>query len=108
MLTLISILIVVACVLLVLIILVQNPKGGGLASGFGAANQLGGVRKTTDFLEKATWYLAIAIVILSMAATPFQSAPTTSYDEVVPESVVPENNGWEGLPEGLDGAPLTP
>jgi preprotein translocase subunit SecG len=59
----------VAAVLLVLIVMIQNPKGGGLASSFSSANQIGGVRRTTDFLEKATWSLAIGIVGLSLVAT---------------------------------------
>ena len=66
---LISILILLAAVLLVLIVLVQNSKGGGLASGFSSSNQFMGVRKTTDFLEKATWSLAIAVVLLSVIST---------------------------------------
>ena len=51
----ISILILIASILLILIVLIQNSKGGGLASGFSSSNQIMGVRKTTDFLEKATW-----------------------------------------------------
>lgn len=50
----ISILILIASILLILIVLIQNSKGGGLASGFSSSNQIMGVRKTTDFLEKAT------------------------------------------------------
>ncbi len=64
----VSILIVIAAVLLVLIVLVQNSKGGGLASNFQSSNQVMGVRKTTDFLEKATWTLSIAILVLSVTA----------------------------------------
>ena len=60
-----QILIVLCCVLLVLIILIQNPKGGGLSSTFGGgANQMMGVKRTTDFLEKTTWTLAIALIVL--------------------------------------------
>lgn len=65
----ISILILLAAVLLVLIVLVQNSKGGGLASGFSSSNQFMGVRKTTDFLEKATWSLAAFVVVLSIIST---------------------------------------
>ncbi|MBS4060265.1 MAG: preprotein translocase subunit SecG [Bacteroidetes bacterium] len=64
----ISILILIVSVLMVLIVLVQNSKGGGLASNFSASNQFMGVRQTADFLEKATWTLAIAILVLSLAA----------------------------------------
>jgi preprotein translocase subunit SecG len=66
--TLISILIVAVCVFLTLIVLVQNSKGGGLAANFSASNQIMGVRKTADFLEKATWTLAGSLVVLCMLA----------------------------------------
>ena len=67
----ISILILIASILLILIVLIQNSKGGGLASGFSSSNQIMGVRKTTDFLEKATWSLAGAVVVLSIIITAF-------------------------------------
>ncbi len=66
--TAISVLIVIICILLILIVLVQNSKGGGLASSFAASNQIMGVRKTTDFLEKATWTLAGAMLLLCVIA----------------------------------------
>ena len=62
------ILIVLVSVLMCMIVLIQNSKGGGLASGFASSNQIMGVRKTTDFLEKATWSLAVFMVILSVFA----------------------------------------
>jgi preprotein translocase subunit SecG len=65
---LISVLIIIASILLTLIVLVQNSKGGGLASNFSSSNQVMGVRKTADFLEKATWTLAISLVVLCLAA----------------------------------------
>lgn len=68
----IGVLIILVCVFLVLVIMVQNPKGGGLSSEFGSANQIGGVRKTADFLEKSTWGLAIALVVLSLVAAATQ------------------------------------
>ena len=63
---LISVLILIVCVLMVLVVLVQNSKGGGLASNFASSNQFMGVRKTADFLEKTTWSLAIALLVLSL------------------------------------------
>jgi len=66
---LISVLIIIASVLLILIVLVQNSKGGGLASNFASSNQVMGVRKTADFLEKATWTLAISLLVLSLLAS---------------------------------------
>ncbi len=61
-------LILIASVLVILAVLVQNPKSG-MAANFGASNQVMGVRETTNFLEKFTWAMAIAIVVLSLAAT---------------------------------------
>ena len=83
MLDFLTILIIIACVLLVLVVLIQNPKGGGLSSGFGSANQLGGVRQTTNILEKLTWGLAICIFVLSLAAAPLsrRSAPPQEQEQ---------------------------
>jgi preprotein translocase subunit SecG len=69
--TLITVLIFITCALLILIVLVQNSKGGGLASNFQSSNQIMGVRKTTDFLEKATWFLAGALLILAVLGSAF-------------------------------------
>lgn len=66
---LISVLIVLVCVFLVLIVLVQNSKGGGLAANFASQNQMMGVRKTADFLEKATWTLALSLLVLCFLAS---------------------------------------
>jgi preprotein translocase subunit SecG len=65
----VSVLVIVACFLQILIVLVQNSKGGGLAANFTSAGQSMGIRKTADFLEKATWTLAGAILILCVVAT---------------------------------------
>ncbi len=63
-----TILIVIASILLTLIVLVQNSKGGGLSAGFSSTNQIMGVRKTTDFLEKTTWTLVAFVIVLSVAS----------------------------------------
>lgn len=78
--TFVIVLIFIVAVLLGIIVLIQNPKGGGLASNFGAANQIGGVRRTADFLEKATWGLAIGLVVLCLASTALQDKTTNSTD----------------------------
>jgi preprotein translocase subunit SecG len=65
----VSVLVIIACILQVLIVLVQNSKGGGLAANFTSAGQSMGIRKTADFLEKSTWTLAAAILILCVVAT---------------------------------------
>lgn len=61
-------LIVIASVLVILAVLVQNPKSG-MAANFGASNQVMGVRETSDFLEKFTWTMAVVILVLSLIAT---------------------------------------
>jgi len=64
----VSVFILMISALIILVVLVQNSKGGGLASNFAGSNQYMGVRKTADFLEKATWTLAIALLVLSLAS----------------------------------------
>ena len=64
--TLLVILIVIAALLMIGIVLIQESKGGGLSSQFSSYNQIGGVRKTTDFIEKTTWGLAAAMVVISV------------------------------------------
>lgn len=70
-----SVLIFLASILLIGVVLIQKSKGGGLAASASNYNQFMGVKKTTDFVEKATWGLAIFICVLSIA-TPFISQPT--------------------------------
>ena len=65
----VSVLVIIACFLQVLIVLVQNSKGGGLAANFTSTGQSMGIRKTADFLEKSTWTLAATILILCVVAT---------------------------------------
>lgn len=73
--TIFAILIVIASILLVGVILIQKSKGGGLAANVNNYNQFMGVRKTTDFVEKATWGLSIFICALSIASA-FVTAPS--------------------------------
>jgi len=83
--TLFVILIVIAAVLMIGIVLIQESKGGGLSSSFAGYNQVAGVRKTTDFIEKATWSLAAIMVVISVACA--WVAPTASADQSVMENV---------------------
>lgn len=65
--TLFTVLILLVAICLIVVILIQNAKGGGLASNVGLSNQMvGGVKNTADFVEKATWYLAATLIILSI------------------------------------------
>ncbi len=72
----ISIIILIICALLALVVLAQNPKGGGLAAGFTGAQQIGGVQRTTDFLEKSTWTLASALMVLCLVSAGLQGNNT--------------------------------
>ena len=69
--TIITIIIIVAAVLLIGIVLIQNSKGGGLDSSFGNVNQLGGSARSTETIEKMTWTLAGSIGVLSLIAAMF-------------------------------------
>ena len=86
--TVIVILILVVSILLGLVVLVQNSKGGGLISNFGSANQMMGVRQTTDFLEKATWTMAIILVVLCLVSS--MSIPKSLRTEGVQDSQMRE------------------
>ena len=86
--TVITWLIIVVCIFTIIIVLVQNAKGGGLAQNFAGQQQIMGVRKTTDFLEKATWTLAASIMVLSfisVAVIPSRTAgaSNSAVDEVM-------------------------
>ena len=81
--TLFVILIVIASLLMIGIVLIQESKGGGLASNFSSSNQIMGVRKTTDFIEKTTWGLAIIMVVCSIICA--HVAPKSTTDESVIE-----------------------
>ncbi len=71
MLTALTVLIALVCVLLMAAVLIQNPKGGGVDATFGGsqANQMFGAAKSGDFIEKLTWYLAIALFVLCIITT---------------------------------------
>ncbi|MCY3998774.1 MAG: preprotein translocase subunit SecG [Flavobacteriaceae bacterium] len=95
--TIFIVLIILICLLLILVIMVQNPKGGGLSSAFGGAGsqQLGGVQKTTDFLDRSTWVLAIFLLVLilmsNVTLTRQGNVDSILLDDTVPvEEVIPE------------------
>ena len=67
--TIFLVLITIVCFLLIVVIMVQNPKGGGLSSTFGSSSTLGGVQKTTDFLDKSTWVLSTALIALILLSS---------------------------------------
>jgi preprotein translocase subunit SecG len=77
----VTVLIIIAALLLGLVVLIQNPKGGGLSSGFAGSAQIGGVKRTADFLEKATWYLGIALFVLCLASTSLSTSARPATEE---------------------------
>lgn len=83
---LIVIIIILACLVLAFFVLIQNSKGGGLASNFASSNQIMGVRKTTDFLEKGTWGLAAGIMVLCLAFAFLTKSEFKQNEPVVPET----------------------
>ncbi len=88
---LLVVLLVLAAVLMCFVVLVQNSKGGGLSSAFASSNQIMGVRKTTDFIEKLTWGLAVFMVVVSVAAS--YVIPTQSVgSSVIMERAVKEQS----------------
>ena len=95
------ILIVIAALLMIAIVLIQESKGGGLASSFAGYNQVAGVRKTTDFIEKATWSLAAAMVVISIVCA--WVAPTAQTDNSVMENVQAPAANPNNLP-GFDAS----
>lgn len=94
--TLFMVLIMIACVLLVIIIMAQNPKGGGLSGTFGGTSSAQfGVQRTNDFMEKATWSLGIAIVVLILLSVVLTAKPVTVIQKKAPaqtESTTPANS----------------
>lgn len=96
--SLIIILVLVAAVLMCGIVLIQESKGGGLASSFSAQNNLLGVRKTTDVLEKATWGIAAAIVILSVVSAAFVTKATTEDTPINITTPAQQQTGAENVP----------
>jgi preprotein translocase subunit SecG len=97
--TLFVVLIVLAALLMIGIVLIQESKGGGLAADFASSNAIMGVRKTTDVIEKATWTLAAAMVVLSVLCA--YVAPTASSSQSVLENVATEQQ--QTNPNNLPG-----
>lgn len=97
--TLFVILIVIAAIMMIAIVLIQESKGGGLSTGFAGGNAVLGVRKTTDFIEKATWTLAGAMVVLSVICA--YVAPTALSEQSVIEKAATEHSATN--PTNLPG-----
>lgn len=100
------ILMVIAAVLMCFIVLIQNSKGGGLASGFSSSNAIMGVRKTTDFLEKTTWGLAIFMVVMSIATAYVVPRSDSATDAILEQAQKEQQTNPYNLPVGTS-APQT-
>ena len=99
--TIFLVLITIVCFLLIVVIMVQNPKGGGLSSTIGGSQQMGGVQKTTDFLDKSTWALAtMLIVLILMSSLSFTGAMGSSESKIINQT-----SGSTSIPAA---APIAP
>lgn len=110
--TLFVVLIVLVAILMIVVVLIQESKGGGLSSQFSSSNQIMGVRKTTDVVEKVTWGLAALMVVISVICA--YVAPKASTEESVMEKTAtqtettnPVNTQGFGASKPADGAAAT-
>jgi len=99
--TFIVVLILITCFLLVAVVLIQNPKGGGLSAEFSSSNQFMGVRKTGDVLEKATWTLAIILMSLSLVSSFNKPSEGEQKESEITEQI-------ENMPEPIQNVPNIP
>ena len=89
-------LIIIVCFLLVLVVMVQNPKGGGLSSSFGGGTQqVGGVQKTSDFLDRSTWVLATMLLLLILIS----NVTLTTSENVSESKLLDDNFNQQTIPE---------
>lgn len=107
MLTVTIIIALIAAILLIFIVLVQNPKGGGIASNFSAANQIVGVKKTNDFVEKATWTLAIVLLLTAFVSSYFNTSSVTK-ESIMKEQLENSAITPETAPAQIEAVPGTP
>lgn len=108
------VLITIVCFLLIIVIMVQNPKGGGLSSSLGGSQMMGGVQKTTDFLDKSTWTLAtILIALILLSSLSFTGSLSDNDSKIIdktdtsaPKAVTPA--ATSATPKTETPAPATP
>ncbi len=99
--TIFLVLITIVCFLLIVVIMVQNPKGGGLSSSIGGAQMLGGVQKTNDFLDKSTWTLATVLIVLIILSS-------MSFNGSMADNNSLLKNTETAAPKAASPAPATP
>jgi preprotein translocase subunit SecG len=105
MLTFIGILSILVSVALILAVLIQNPKGGGISSNFGAPGQMGGVKRANDFIEKATWSLAGTLGVLALIAVVLIESPKRPQQQEETQVEQPAEGGQQN---GQPSAPQNP
>lgn len=103
-----SILILLAALLLIGVVLIQKSKGGGLASSFSGANQVMGVRKSTDFIEKATWTLAAFIAVCSIVSAFFIPNTLVQGSRITQQPVQQEQSTPFATDNAVPAAAATP
>jgi preprotein translocase subunit SecG len=103
---LISVFIIIVCVLIIGIVVIQNPKGGGISSGFGSVNQIAGVKQMTEGVEKITWILAVVLFVLCLASAYMvgsgkgSSTTDVNYNDANPETTI-QTEGIESTGTGV-------
>ena len=104
------VLITIVCFLLIVVIMVQNPKGGGLSSAIGGSQMLGGVQKTTDFLDKSTWTLStVLIVLILLSSLSFGGSLSDNDSKIIEksETAAPINTTPAAPVQNTPAAPAT-
>jgi preprotein translocase subunit SecG len=105
--TIIIILALLASILLILIVLIQNPKGGGISASFSSANQIVGVKRTNDLIEKLTWTFAIVLLFTAFSSSYFSNSSSDKKslleERIKNMPITPDNAGdvnMQGIPQG--------
>lgn len=109
--TLFIILIILVSVILAFFVLIQNPKGGGLSSGFAGGSNLMGVQRTGDFLEKGTWTLVIALMVFSLAINilgPSAGAKSGGLSDQIEAPAQSPSLNLNAPAQGQQGVPTAP
>ena len=102
----VSILIILVSILIIGIVVIQNPKGGGVSSGFGSVNQIAGVKQMTEGVERITWILAVVLFVLCLASAYILGGSNGSakndvtYNEANPETCI-QTEGIESTGTGV-------